>query len=65
MAGNVSSALPERLRARIRRDGPLLWRDFMDAALYDPHGGFYAKGRHPAGLNLGRTYFLGWDRLRT
>ncbi len=32
------------------------WREFMDAALYDPDGGFYARGRHPAGIGTG-THF--------
>ncbi len=56
VAPDVPPALPQRLRERIRRDGPLSWRLFMDAALYDPDGGFYAKGRHPAGLGTG-THF--------
>lgn len=53
---DVPPALAQRLRERIRRDGPLPWRQFMDAALYDPDGGFYAKGRHPAGIGTG-THF--------
>lgn len=53
---DVPPALAQRLRERIRRDGPLPWRHFMDAALYDPDGGFYAKGRHPAGIGSG-THF--------
>lgn len=32
------------------------WRDFMQEALYDADGGFYAKGRHPAGVGRG-THF--------
>lgn len=35
-----------RLAARIRRDGPLPFPDFMAAALYDPADGYYAR---PAG----------------
>lgn len=50
------SALARRLRERIARQGPMPWRAFMDAALYDPDGGFYAKGRHPAGVGTG-THF--------
>lgn len=56
VAPDVPPALPQRLRERIRREGPLPWRAFMDAALYDPDGGFYATGRHPAGLGRG-THF--------
>ena len=36
--------LAERLRERIRREGPISFADFMDAALYDPDGGYYARG---------------------
>lgn len=34
--------LAERLAARIRRHGPIGFDEFMNAALYDPEGGFYA-----------------------
>ena len=37
-------ALSERLRQRILREGPISFRDFMEAALYDPDEGYYAKG---------------------
>ena len=33
-----------RLRARIRADGPVRFDAWVDACLYDPHGGFYARG---------------------
>ena len=36
--------LAERLRERIRRDGPISFADFMEAALYDPDAGYYARG---------------------
>lgn len=36
--------LAERLRERIRREGPISFADFMEAALYDPEGGYYARG---------------------
>ncbi|MDQ5858194.1 MAG: SAM-dependent methyltransferase [Acidobacteriota bacterium] len=36
--------LAERLRERIRREGPISFADFMEAALYDPDGGYYARG---------------------
>ncbi len=38
------SSLGDRLRARIARDGPITFAAFMEAALYDPDGGFYARG---------------------
>jgi NADH dehydrogenase [ubiquinone] 1 alpha subcomplex assembly factor 7 len=45
-----SAALGERLRERIRREGPLPFSAWMDACLYDAAGGFYSKpGAHPAG----------------
>src|SRR5258706_326806 len=37
-------SLSERLRQRILREGPISFRDFMEAALYDPDEGYYAKG---------------------
>ncbi len=43
------SDLAERLRGRIRRDGPLTFRDWMEACLYDPGEGFYTRPRHPTG----------------
>jgi SAM-dependent MidA family methyltransferase len=35
--------LAARLRERIERDGPLTFRDWMEAALYDEHGGYYRR----------------------
>src|SRR5258707_3492440 len=35
--------LSERLRARIERDGPISFRDWMQAALYDEGEGFYCR----------------------
>jgi SAM-dependent MidA family methyltransferase len=35
--------LPDRLRERIRRDGPITFAAFMEAALYDPEHGFYSR----------------------
>ena len=40
---NKSSSLAERLRARIRREGPISFRDWMQAALYDEHEGYYCR----------------------
>jgi SAM-dependent MidA family methyltransferase len=37
------SRLGDRLRARIARDGPITFAEFMEAALYDPEDGFYAR----------------------
>ena len=36
--------LEERLRHRIRTEGPITFADFMSAALYDPQCGYYAAG---------------------
>ncbi len=35
--------LAERLRERIRREGAISFRDWMDTALYDEHEGFYCR----------------------
>lgn len=35
--------LPERLRDRILREGPLRFDAFQEAALYDPDGGYYER----------------------
>ncbi len=35
--------LAERLRARIRRAGAITFRDWMEAALYDEHDGYYFR----------------------
>jgi SAM-dependent MidA family methyltransferase len=32
------------LRDRIRREGPISFADFMEAALYDPDAGYYSRG---------------------
>jgi SAM-dependent MidA family methyltransferase len=37
-------SLSERLRDRIAREGPISFYDFMQAALYDPEEGYYARG---------------------
>lgn len=36
--------LADRLRERIRREGPISFLDFMEAALYDAHAGYYSVG---------------------
>jgi SAM-dependent MidA family methyltransferase len=47
----VGETLKDRLIERIRRQGPLTFAEFMEAALYDPTDGFYARtgGREPVG----------------
>lgn len=37
--------LAARLRDRIRREGPVSFAEFMEAALYDLQGGFYRRAR--------------------
>src|SRR6185312_6773638 len=36
-------SLAERLRERIRRQGPITFHDWMKAALYDEAGGYYKR----------------------
>ena len=43
------SALAAVLRERIERDGPLDFPDFMEAALYDPQLGYYARATSQVG----------------
>lgn len=45
----MPTPLAGKLIERIRRDGPLTFRDFMQAALYDPELGYY----HTARLKIG------------
>jgi len=44
MMAGVSTPLTDRLLRRIERTGPITFADFMSAALYDPHDGFYERG---------------------
>jgi len=39
--------LVDRLRDRIRRDGPITFHDWMQAALYDEDAGYYRRGDRP------------------
>lgn len=39
-------SLAERLKERIRREGPITFHDWMKAALYDPDGGYYQRSDH-------------------
>jgi SAM-dependent MidA family methyltransferase len=38
-----ASPLDDRLRERIRTQGPLTFAEFMESALYDPEHGFYSR----------------------
>lgn len=42
-AQSGAPTLAERLRARIRRAGAISFRDWMEAALYDEHDGYYFR----------------------
>lgn len=71
--------LVARLRAEIERDGPITFARFMEVALYDPEGGYYAAPDarptregdfltapelHPVfGRLIGRQLTDIWDRL--
>ncbi|HSP62633.1 MAG TPA: SAM-dependent methyltransferase [Pyrinomonadaceae bacterium] len=39
----LTPTLAQRLRARIEREGPISFRDWMQAALYDEHEGYYCR----------------------
>ncbi len=43
-AGEPGGALVARLVARIHREGPIGFAPFVETALYDPDGGFFAVG---------------------
>ena len=40
---SIEKPLAERLRERIRREGAITFRDWMEAALYDPREGYYQR----------------------
>jgi SAM-dependent MidA family methyltransferase len=42
----------DRIRERIEREGPITFAAFVEAALYDPEGGFFTSG-HGAGRRRG------------
>lgn len=44
MSGGTETPLARRLKDAIRRDGPMPFSRFMEAALYDPDHGYYARG---------------------
>ena len=39
----IFSPIAERLRERIKREGPITFRDWMDTALYDEYEGYYCR----------------------
>ena len=43
LGSKTAVELKERLLERIRSDGPISFAEFMEAALYDPEDGFYAR----------------------
>ncbi len=43
------SQLGDRIRSRIVREGPLSYRDWMEACLYDPDGGYYMRAGRKTG----------------
>ena len=45
MDTDAATSLAERLRDRIRAEGPITFAAFMEEALYDPVEGFYARPR--------------------
>ena len=52
-SGNKQTpGLVERLRARIKQDGPISFRDWMQAALYDDQEGYYCR---PGRVRQGRA----------
>ncbi|HUR25551.1 MAG TPA: SAM-dependent methyltransferase [Candidatus Thermoplasmatota archaeon] len=70
----MASTLADRLRERLRRGGAVPFADWMQACLYDPEGGFYARhageadsghgvhgvhGIHPAGTRPGTHFATG------
>lgn len=48
---SVPTELERRLIERIRRDGPITFRDFMQASLYDPELGYYNSERLKIGAS--------------
>ena len=48
----TSNSLTSRLRARIDREGPISFRDWMEAALYDERDGYYCR---PNRIRQGRA----------
>jgi SAM-dependent MidA family methyltransferase len=47
MSSPDQTTLASRLRAKIRREGAISFRDWMDAALYDEREGYYRRAGRP------------------
>jgi SAM-dependent MidA family methyltransferase len=47
LSDDINTGLSERLRARIKRDGPISFCDWMQAALYDERDGYYCRSERP------------------
>jgi len=45
----MTSPLVTHLQSRIQQNGPISFRDFMEAALYHPEFGYYTSVRNPIG----------------
>jgi len=43
LGSETNLSLADQLRTRIRRDGPISFRDWMDVALYDESEGYYCR----------------------
>src|SRR3954469_15536753 len=48
-AGGNSRSLSVRLCERIKREGPITFHDWMQAALYNPDGGYYCSDQERQG----------------
>ncbi len=46
----MTSSLREKIHARLAEEGRITFADFMDAALYDPAGGYYMSRENSIGL---------------
>ena len=57
----MQTPLARKLIERIRRDGPVTFRDFMQAALYDEELGYYQTAR----LKIGPAWFLSTSQRAT
>jgi len=52
LSDDANASLGERLHTRIRRDGPISFRDWMQTALYDEREGYYCR---PDRIRQGRA----------
>ncbi|MFA5860860.1 MAG: SAM-dependent methyltransferase [Candidatus Thermoplasmatota archaeon] len=56
--------LADRLRERIEREGPITFHDYMEAALYDPDGGYYARGPRIGGTGADFSTSVSFESFR-